>query len=322
MKSLRKIFILSLLIIFIMINTVSYGVEVTDESLKQAIEAFEQSDMNEESSSIEVSNNVITVTTGGEEYKLNYDLTGKPTFTYEVSISQGMSYDDFKEKTDALSGPMIGYIAVANIQGVELKDATTYLAMNMLGNAFQQMGSSGNKYTIYDDRNVDGNVQVQQGENVIKASEFGEHVMEYVNSLYSEPTTMNDAEGINSFEWTYEQKDVTETSCKIVSTLSVDLSADFTKLKGYADQMGGSDSGDIEIDGEDNETSIFDEDEEDDFSDVETITQNEENKVQSSTKDDDLPKTGISNTMYIIGAVVLISLILIVFKIHSYKDVK
>ena len=37
-----------------------------------------------------------------------------------------MIYKDFKTQTDNLILPMIGYIAVANIQGVEFEDASAY----------------------------------------------------------------------------------------------------------------------------------------------------------------------------------------------------
>jgi len=71
MKNLKRIFILVLLIIFMVINTICYGAEVTDENLKQAIEKFEQSSSNGDNHSIEVSNNVITMNLDGQEWKMN-----------------------------------------------------------------------------------------------------------------------------------------------------------------------------------------------------------------------------------------------------------
>ena len=47
----------------------------------------------------------------------------------------GMSYEEFKKKTDNLILPMLGYIAVANIQGVEIKDASAYFLFSYLGSA-------------------------------------------------------------------------------------------------------------------------------------------------------------------------------------------
>ena len=52
---------------------------------------------------------------------------------------------------------------------------------------------------------------------VIKQSEFGDHVMEYINASYKEKSTFNDVNGFNTYEWNIEKKDSTETSCKIVS---------------------------------------------------------------------------------------------------------
>lgn len=169
-------------------------VAVTDENLNESLLEFVSSEANEENYNITVSNNVITVIVDDESYTLNYDLSNKPTFSFEIPIEKEMSYANFKEQTDNLILPMIGYIAVANIQGVEFEDSSAYFLMSYLGNA-----------------------------------------------TYKDKQTIKDSsDGINSYEWITERKDVTNTSCKLVSSLSVNFNADFSKLNGYSDQIGES----------------------------------------------------------------------------------
>ena len=110
--------------------------------------------------------------------------------------------------------------------------------MSYIGDATNGSWSSDNSYVIVDDTNLSDEVTIDKSESdskTIYVSEFGERVMEYVNDIYKDKQTITDAtNGIDSYEWIIEKKDVTETSCKLVSTLSVNTNADFSKIKGYA----------------------------------------------------------------------------------------
>ena len=237
---LKKFFVILFIILISLYTTVVYAVStpVTDENLQEALKRFEDSNSNDENYTISVANNTITITTADVDYVLNYDLTNNPTFSYEINIQQGMSYEEFESITSKNLLPMFGYIAVANIQGVDFKDATTYFSMSYIKNAFSNLGSNKNQYLIVDDTDGATNIESSNYE-IIYTSEFGEKVMEYTNSIYGEPLTINDsADGMNTYEITIEQKDVTETSCKIVSTLTVNLDADFSKLINYTAQIG------------------------------------------------------------------------------------
>lgn len=101
-----------------------------------------------------------------------------------------------------------------------------------------------NPYIIVDDINIEEGTTIDKegsNEKTIYASEFGERVMEYVNATYKEKQTIVDTvDGINSYEWTIERKDVTDTSCKLVSTISVNPNADFSKIKGFSDNIEGN----------------------------------------------------------------------------------
>ena len=143
-----------------------------------------------------------------------------------------MSYSEFEKNIANIFGPMIGYIAVTNVQGVEVEDAFTYIGMKLLEMAFSNTDSN-DSYIIVSD-NV---TSVEGNKKVIKQSEFGDHVMEYINASYKEKSTFNDVNGFNTYEWNIEKKDSTETSCKIVSTMTIKLDSDFSKLKGYSNSL-------------------------------------------------------------------------------------
>ena len=240
---MKKILYLFFILMFVCANLCyATGVEVTDENLNSALQKFTSSSENEEGYTISVANKVITITADNENYTLNCDLTDKPIFSLEIPIQKGMSYDDFKKKTDKLLLPMLGYIAVANIEGVEIEDASAYFLFSYLGNALNGSFSTENSYIIFDDLNLDEGVTIEKKDDpkTIYTSEFGERVMEYVNNMYKEKQSISDSNGINSYTLEIEKLDTTETSCKLVSKLSVNLDADFSKIIGYADQVADS----------------------------------------------------------------------------------
>lgn len=244
MQKVKKIILLVINILLLncfVINCYATNIEVTKENLNESLQKFVASKENENNYKITVSDNVITIVDEGKTYNLNYNLTGNPTFTFEIPIEQGMSYASYKEQTDKLFLPITGYIAIANIQGVDFSDAGTYIAMSSLGNILNGSLTNENQYIIYDDINISDGVIIDKDPNdtkIIYASDFGERVMQYVNSVYKDKQIINDSStGVNSYELTTERKDVTETSCKLVSSLSVNLDADFSELKGYNDKV-------------------------------------------------------------------------------------
>ena len=247
MLKTKKILISILILVLILIQfstiCLAASTPVTDENLKEALQKFTSSEANEDNYNITVSNNDIILSANNETYTLKYDLSGKPTFSFEIPIEKGMSYDEFKKQTDNMMLPMVGYIAVANIQGVSFEDASAYFLFSYLGSALNGSFSfdSSSSYMIIDDTNTSDGVTIETtNPNAIYVSQFGERVMEYVNAVYPESQSISDSEGINSYTLSVERKDTTETSCKLVSTLSVNLDADFSTIIGYTQQMADS----------------------------------------------------------------------------------
>ena len=229
------------------INNVSEKQKKKEEQFKQAFQeayqAYQElfaSEENDENYSFIVENNQIKISNDTENMVLNYDLTDKPTFTGVADIKQGMSYKEFEQQTSGGRelAMIVAYGAIAKMQGVEFKDSMMYSSL-CIGLGLIPSNTTKN---VFDDLNMylaEGvTLEKDPNDTDIYASEFGDHVMECVNDWYSEKQTFNDKEdGINSMEITREQKDVTDTSCKIVTTLTIDTSADFSALKGYADSL-------------------------------------------------------------------------------------
>lgn len=233
MKRIKYVFIsiLVFMLMFLNLYNVSYAsTPVTDENLKSALREYITYSNN---SQISIANNIITITKDAKSYNINYDLTNQPTFTLEVTIPKGISYEDWKKVQESLNFPLLGYILVANTQGIDFDTISTYLGMSLLSNLTNS--SNINDYVIVDDTPSENGVTIKKDPNdtkTIYTSEFGDKVIEYVNALYGNKTLVSDSsDGVNSYEWSIEKKDITDTSVKLVSTVKVNTNADFEKIK-------------------------------------------------------------------------------------------
>lgn len=289
MKKVINIIVLMFLVILFICNSVyAATIPVTDENLIESFQKFVKSGANEENYKISVSNNLITVSVDNENYIMKYDLTDKPTFSLEVPIEKGMSYDDFEKQTGNLILPMLGYIAVADIQGIKMEDASAYFLFSYLGSALNGSVSSENSYIIVDDLNGSEGVKIENTDDskIIYASEFGDRIIEYIDNTYKEKQNISDESGINSFSSSIEKQDITETSRKLITTLSVNIDADFSKINGYVEGLKGS--------------SDKDKAEENTQKDSET-------KVDNELNIDTLPKTGEETNIFLIVLYIIVA---------------
>lgn len=230
MFKFKRFFISCILAIFVIFSNnlhIYASVEVTDESLNKALQNYVSSGINENRHKITMSNGKIIIEQDGKNYTVNYELNEKPKFTFSIPIYQGMSYEEYEEEINNVYFVLIGYIAIANVQGVSIEEASKYCDLCLLDDAFSSNTDISSKYTIA----TDGMKVESDGTEIIYESDFGNHVMEYVNSVFTTKQMYSDSKlGINTFTWTKEQKDVTETSCNLVSTLTVNLNEDFSKI--------------------------------------------------------------------------------------------
>ncbi len=300
------VFTIFLIIMFNIVGVCSATNIITNENLISAFQKFETSEQNEKKYKIGLDSNVITIeTTTGEKYNMNYMLSEKITFKLEMQVKDGMSYNDFKRQTNNLILPMIGYLAVANIQGVEYKDAHKYIS-SYLGEDFNGTFSKNNAYIVVDDSNEQNNIIDNTEVSIINASEFGSKVMEYVGKVYENKQTINDMDKINSFDWSIEKEDLqnSTSSCKLISTLTVNLDADFSKLKNNYNSQNNTQVTNI-ISNNNNGT----------------LTQVQNTDVDNTTSNNVLPAVGKQIIINVICLISLIILIITTIKFKYYKGI-
>lgn len=311
MSKVKQLFLLGMLVVFIIISVspISFAsVKVTDENLKIALQKI--ADITK--AQINVANNKITITSSeGGTSTINYDLTNKPTFWCEFEAKQGMSYEEFEEKSSEGLSTVFGYAAVANIEGADIEEAMTYCMLCLLGGGTTEREV---KYVVYDDTAGKEAPIVNPGATAIKKSEFGKYVMEYVNDLYVPKSTVRDSEHANTFELSSEKKDATDTSCKVVTTLTVNVDADFSKIKealeenkSNGDKSGADESDNSEIIGMD---------------DIDQSSSNSDNSNNVSKTI--LPKTGNKEAIILIATIIVFVALAVILALKNkdYKDVK
>lgn len=242
-KYKRIVVAIAIAMVLCLITGFSYAkpVEVTEEKLKKSLKEFEKFS-EDENYKFDVNNNKIKVTTDEGSCYIDYDLKKEPTFLTKISVREGMSYQEFKKETENVLNPFLGYIAVANIQGTTIEDAAAYMATKIFNHAFSGTTSS-NSYVIVDDTALSEGETINKDPNdtkTIYVSEFGDRVMEYVNSVYESKQTIEDKDGANTFTLTIERTNITDTSCDIVSKLTVNLNGDFSKIKESSEDIFGT----------------------------------------------------------------------------------
>lgn len=307
--TLKKLILFTIFLITILncCTVCSANVQITNENLTSAFQKFESSEENKDKYSIKLENNQIKVTTSnGEVYIVNYTLESKPTFTLEMPVKDGMTYNDFKRQTQNLIIPVIGYLAVANIQGIEYKDSKAYFN-SYLDYEFNGFLSKDNPYVVFDDVNPGNNPVIDNNVTIINASEFSSRVMEYVKNVYKDKQTINDSDDINSFEWSIEKQDIpnSTTTCKLISTVTINLDADFSKLKNYSNLTDGTPSQTIPAN---NVGSV-------------TPENNDNEDIDNTTTNDNLPEVGKEIIVDIICIISLIILIVAMIRSEKYKGI-
>ena len=253
-KIIKGLIIFALLLIILMQNVISYAepVTVTKENLTEAFAKMKKFKGNKEGFNIKcddiiVLDEEIIFKVDNKEYKLKYDISGQPIFTYEIDINQGMKYKDFGEEIAVSTMVMLGYMAVANIQGVEFEDSL----INMLQTVFKEAFDSSNTNALYkiqlDESKTDDNSEdvyeiLTEGidSKEIKEAEFPNKVIEFVDYVYLDKTQITDSKEIGSyatFAFVTKKETTSETSRKITTTLIVNLTADFEKLKNVTQDL-------------------------------------------------------------------------------------
>ncbi|MCI8273116.1 MAG: hypothetical protein HFJ55_03425 [Clostridia bacterium] len=322
-KHIKKLIIAIMIIFVSTYANISYAAlkNITDENLKTSLQKMAKTEYNNGKYEILVENNIITIKNSDESYNINYNLTGSPTFTVEIPIEKGMSYEEFMNETDKTILPVMGYVAISDMQGIKLEDTMAYIMFSYLENRLSGAISNKSSYEIVDDLKEGSEVEKKEDPKIIYTSEFGEKVLEYSKDLYKEKQTMSDRTGFNTYEMTIELEEVTEDSSKIVSKLSVKSEADFSKLDGYSKDSSGNTPGDTTggtgeetpggVNGGNGQT-------------MQPVNQGQKTEKPGSDNtvaNTILPKTG-SVSLIIIIAIILVIAIMLHINNKRYKDIK
>lgn len=305
---------LSIILIFIIIMfticSSSYGAiqPVNKESLEQGFQDLmntKEIDYSIAITSIQVEDDIIIINTEeyGDEMKVKYNLDGEPTFITEMDIEQGMTYDEYSEESDKAGAYTLPYMVIANLNGMSYEYSLMHFALSSLSTIMNEM---------------------QDKLQVVEPEEFEANVMEYVNSWYGEPITVSDAEDGNTFEITMEQQDVTDTSCKIVTTLKIKADADFARVQEMMEEQFSNQEQDPpeevveEPQEEHEETPVIT----NNNSSSNNNNNNNNNNIQKTTTTNNLPKAGENTKLYFLIGLIVILVIFFGINYIRLKDVK
>lgn len=297
--------ILALIIILSAIYSSSYAAiaQVTKESLTLGFENLASVE-DLEISQVNVGDNTISLIYNNQQLEMQYDLSSAPTFTMGIDVQQGMTSDEFLSENQNLGGILLGYIAIASLNNTDPNEAMLYYAFTSL----ESMGGI----------TIDSST----------SSQINNNIMEYVNSLYGNPQTYSDSQYGNTFQVTTELQNVTNTSCRVVSTLKVNPNGDFSKVHEYIEQVknsfqNGQSEENTTSGGETTSTTEQNLGSQNSNNQSNSIqNNNNQNSNNNKTLETPLPKTGIGISMYIALGIVVVLIIIFGIRWISLKDVK
>lgn len=297
----KSLFIFIILVFLICSTCYAASVPITKENLIKSFQDVISSGVistDEEYNIIgaEVQDDIIIINTKSGSINTKYSLEDKPTFSCEAKVQNGMTYEEFETEQNKLSGTMYSYLAVAEMNNVDISKALMYFTMSLLSageGSFDMSGSSS-----------------------VTKDEIEQDIMGYVNSQYGEKKVISDnGEGMaNTFTLEMEQQEVTDTSCKIVWTLTINEDGNFEAINMMGEGGGETPGGEQETPQEENQNKNPTNEEKTPIN-----TSNQNSGSGNDTKE--LPKTGKYNIAYIlIGAIILSTLFGIAYR--KLKDVK
>ena len=299
-KIIKIIGILIIILFILYSNCYAAIAQVTKESLSQEIQNVISNDESDLGiSQVNVGDNTISVNYNNQELEMQYDLSNEPTFSFSFDVQQGMTSLEYSIQNQNIGIIVVPYIAIASLNNVIPKEALLYYAMT-------EIESAGGI-------NIDSSINSQIDNNII----------EYLKSVYGEPQIYNDKQYGNTYELTTELQDVTATSCRVKSTIKINLSGDFTKIHKYVEMIKNSFQGDQNnantISGEENSSIVH----------QNVISQNDNNQISGNknlinneTAKTQLTKTGINIALCVILGIVIVFILIFGIKCINFKNVK
>lgn len=231
-KIIISIVLIMLMLICLVFNSCNASVAVTKTNLKEALDSYVEENTSSDKPSITMTDDAINIVYYENNYRIDYDIGTDLTFTITSHFTKGMSYEEFEAVNKGMTLLMVPYSAVMKIEGVEFKDSSMYMLASILNTA--TAGDEKEFATFEDSVEYDG--------KTFTKAEFSNHIVEYIDYAYETRTSFSDngADQYSTFTWIIEKKNLTDTSCDIVNTLKINTNANFSKMKGYAEEISNS----------------------------------------------------------------------------------
>ena len=241
-----KKYILTLIsiLVIILIPGKVLAVELTDENLESALEGlvnYKIEDNGElvdanfiDSYSLDKDNKKMTIVVKGDTYVMDYTLGENPSNINYITTST--TYDDYSAKSDS-SMWMLPYMLVAKNQGIKYEDSFVYaiLAVFKLYNDSNFNITDSSAIIVDDDANIEGFT-----ETVVRKSEYGQYMVDYIKSTYGSTETIfhdNGTELFNTFKVDVYATNQTATSVTINYKLYIDTTKDFSQMNGQYEKL-------------------------------------------------------------------------------------
>lgn len=164
-----------------------------------------------------------TIVIKNEEKTTNikYDFADGAKFSTKIKVNKGMNANDYMEESSKSLELFTPYLASLYMQNVKIKNACEYLLTFMF---------EGNDYITNEYPSNSKNPTV---------SELNANILKSLNDYYQNSKVIskdNGSKGYNTFTMTSEQTNITSDSCEIVTTIEVNLDADFEKINSFENE--------------------------------------------------------------------------------------
>lgn len=292
---MKKILIISILIFTILIGFIgtSYAAfNVTEESLQKAVDKY-MANLEKESADASIkldkTNKQVLLTSEGESYTINYDLSSKPKFNIDLSFNSSMTKEECELEIERSSLLMIMFVLVADSAEIEFEDSMMYVLSSLMGN------STSTKNITYTTP------------------------IEYVKALYDDRNNSTLIDDL--FTWTHTKISETPDEYKVKSTIVINNDKDFSIINGTSDEIVDELSNSI-ISSAQNIANNYKNSLEKD----EIITRPNVNVNKFNNSTSKLPQTGnffdTTDGLALISTIAFIILIFIIIKNIKYKNIK
>ena len=289
MRKIIKVILLVVLLTLAIPLVSNAAIEVTEEKLVQNIEKLEK-EINKTEKILQIqidkeADKIILTDNKGIKYEVKYNLDGNIQFTAEVRINLNMAQEEIAREGIKIILPPLGFLVITDLGGQDLIDSCAYLIAKFM-----------------DGLKLD---EIFDIENLLEQNgKLSEDDYKKVMSLYENSTevTIND----ELFTFSILEEKVTEQEVVGKTIFTINTTADFSKIEGYAEKF----IKELDLENKININGIINKTDN-------TLNQNK-NVTANISK---IPKTGneISLVKILTGTIIMSIIMIILLSIYNRK---